>query len=277
MCGIQAAVISAGSPYLYRTVRTEVPGPREIEELWRQPISLARTAPQDLLFRLYVSIGISHVTRVRDWEKLVEKMPEYLQDPLVVAVGEMGLDPFQVWGMTWSLEEQEEVLKRQLQLAKLHGKPFILHTPSPKKRALVGGGTALPGDIKRYCLERDIRVVEAVGFPQDRLVVDHCDAATLEFVLRETRACAGISVGSAIRDVRPQDVAEMVARHGPERVLLNSDLIAYTSCDVFGLPASFRAMRRLGLSVQEIRQVAFDNANAFYRLGLPFPASFNES
>ena len=273
MCGMQAAVISAGTPYLSRSVQTEVPGPKEIEALWRQPIHLARQAPQDLLFYLYVSIGISHATRVRDWERLVEKMPEYFQDSLVVAVGEMGIDPFQVWGMAWSLDEQEEVLKGQLQVAKIHGKPFILHTPSPKKRALIEGGAALPEDVKRYCLERDMRVVEAVGFPQDRLVVDHCDAATLEFVLGETKAYAGISVGLAIREIRPQDVAEMVARHGPERILLNSDLIAYTSCDILGLPASLRAMRRLGLSLQEIHQVAFANANTFYRLRLPFPAS----
>jgi predicted metal-dependent TIM-barrel fold hydrolase len=217
---------------------------------------------------LYVSIGISHATRVRDWETLLVKMPAYFQDPLVVAVGEMGLDPFQVWGMSWSLEEQEEVLRGQLGVAKAHNKPFILHTPSPKKRAMVVGGAALPPDIKQSCLERDLRVVESVGFPQDRLVVDHCDVATLEFVLKETNAYAGISVGLAIREVRPRDVAEMVARHGPDRILLNSDLVAYTSYDVLGLAASLRAMRRLGVPLKHIQQAAFENANAFYGLGL---------
>ncbi len=276
MCGMQAAVISAGSPYLSRSVRSDVPGPSDIEALWRQPIQLAGTAPQDLLFRLYVSIGISHATRVRDWEKLLERMPKYFQNPPVVAVGEMGLDPFQVWGMTWSLEEQEDVLQGQLQVAKLHDKPFILHTPSPKKRAMVAGGVALPPDIRRSCLERGLRVVESVGFPQDRLVVDHSDAATLEFVLKETNAYAGISVGLAIREIRPQDVAEMVARHGPDRILLNSDLVAYTSYDVLGLPASFRAMRRLGVPLKHIQQAAFENANAFYGLGLAVPRIADE-
>lgn len=276
MCGMQAAVISAGSPYLSRSARTEVPGPSEIEELWRQPIELARTAPGDLLFRLYVSIGISHATRVRDWEKLLEKMPKYFQDPLVVAAGEMGLDPFQVWGMTWPLEEQEKVLQGQLEVAKAHGKPFILHTPSPKKRAAIAGGMALPEGMKRSCLDRSLRVVETVGFPPDRLVVDHCDAATLEFVLKETDAFAGVSVGLAIRDIRPQDVAEMVARHGPDRILLNSDLVAYTSYDVFALPASLRAMRRCGVSLAQIRQVAFENANTFYGLSLAVPPLADE-
>lgn len=277
MAGMQAAVISAGSPYLSRSVRSEVPGPSEIEALWRQPIELARTAPEDLLFRLYVSIGISHATQVRDWEKLLERMPAYFQDPLVVAVGEMGLDPFQVWGMTWSLEEQEDVLRGQLHVAKDHGKPFILHTPSPRKRTLITGGVALPEELKRSCLERDLRVVEVVGFPQERLVVDHCDAATLEFVLKETSAYAGISVGLAIREIRPQDVAELVARHGPERILLNSDLIAYTSYDALALPASLRAMRRRGLPLNHIRQAAFENANTFYGLHLAVPPIADES
>lgn len=276
MCGMQGAVISAGSPYLSRSVRSEVPGPTEIEELWRQPLQVACAAPQELLYRLYVSIGVSHATRVRDWERLLERMPEYFRDPLVVAVGEMGLDPFQVWGMAWCLEEQEEVLQGQLQVAKAHGKPFILHTPSPKKRSAVGGGRALPADVKRFCLERDLRVVESVGFPQDRLVVDHCDAATLEFVLKETSAYAGISVGLAMREIGSQDVAEMVARHGPDRILLNSDLVAYTSYDLLGLPGSLRAMRRLGLSLTHIRQVAFENANAFYGLGLAVPPIADE-
>jgi predicted metal-dependent TIM-barrel fold hydrolase len=277
MAGMQAAVISAGSPYLSRSVRSEVPGPSEIEALWRQPIELARTAPEDLLFRLYVSIGISHATQVRDWEKLLERMPAYFQDPLVVAVGEMGLDPFQVWGMTWSLEEQEDVLRGQLHVAKDHGKPFILHTPSPRKRALITGGVALPEELKRSCLERDLRVVEVVGFPQERLVVDHCDATTLEFVLKETSAYAGISVGLAIREIRPQDVAELVARHGPERILLNSDLIAYTSYDALALPASLRAMRLRGLPLNHIRQAAFENANTFYGLHLAVPPIADES
>ncbi len=93
--------------------------------------------------------GISHITRVRDWEKLLEGMPEHFPNPLVVAVGKMRLDPFQVWGMTW--------------------------------------------------------------------------------------------------------------------------------CDVFALPASLRAMRRLGLSLRHIRQTAFENADAFYRLQLLPPSIADES
>jgi hypothetical protein len=33
-CGMQGAVILAGSPYCFRSVRSEVPGPSEIEEFW---------------------------------------------------------------------------------------------------------------------------------------------------------------------------------------------------------------------------------------------------
>lgn len=272
MCGMRAAVLSAGTPYARPVVLTAVPGPDDIQRAWDEAIRLAREAPATHFFHLFVAVGISHATRVRDWESLLDRMADPLRDPLVVAVGEMGLDPFQVFEMSWSLEEQSDVLRGQLEVAKALDKPFILHTPSPKKRALVSkGGTALPADVKRHCLHRSLAVIEAVGFDQERLVVDHCDEETLAFVLAETSAHAGISIGVALRDLTPRAVARMVEAHGPDRILLNSDLVGYTAYDLLALPATFREMRRLGLPDSTIHRVAFENARAFY--GLPLPVS----
>lgn len=275
MTGMVACVISSGNPAVYREVLTEPPGPAEIRRCWEHPIRFARLSERRHFVKVFVAIAVPSVTRVREWERLVEAIPEVAKDPAVVAIGEVGLDPVQHFGLTWPMPDQEACFTAQVELAKTLDFPLILHTSSPRRPAeqIPERGADLP-PIERHrlhYLERDMSVINKVGLDHARLIVDHVDESIIEYVHRETRAWAGISTGSLPRPVAPAAVAAMVMRHGPDRILLNSDHVGYRGFDLFAVPKALRELRRRGLSEADLRRVAFDNANRALRLGLPAP------
>jgi predicted metal-dependent TIM-barrel fold hydrolase len=100
------------------------------------------------------------------------------------------------------------------------------------------------------------------------VVIDHVDQGVIGYVLEKTHAWVGISIGSGLRTLEPRDAARMVAQYGPERIMLNSDVVAYRACDVLAIPKTIREMLRLGLKAEDIRRVVYENAKQLYALSL---------
>ena len=50
--------------------------------------------------------------------------------------------------------------------------------------------------------------------------------------------------------------------------MINSDHIAYVGNDMMAIPKAIREMLRRGIDRASIRKAVFDNANAFYGLGV---------
>lgn len=83
-----------------------------------------------------------------DLDALEQAVADAIDDPRLVAIGEIGLDLF-VPEVAARLERQEAVLERQLRLARRHGLPVLLHIRRAQDRVLkhlrrieVPGGTA---------------------------------------------------------------------------------------------------------------------------------------
>ncbi len=273
MTGLKAAVLSSGNPYIYRELLDEPPGEAEILRHWKQSLKISRTCVGSHFFQLFVAAGISSMTLVRDCDRLLEHLAEMATLPDVVAIGEVGLDPVQYFGMQWPLEEQRRVLRAQFQIAKAAGKPAILHTPTPKKSAdyaikLSGGALPTAQEYRLTYLKMDLDELAASGLDEERLIVDHTDRTIIEYVLENTRCMVGISIGSGLRRLEPQDAAAMVAEYGSSRILLNSDVLAYRASDILAIPKTIRAMRRMKLPAADIQRVVFDNAVATYGLAI---------
>ena len=270
--GIAAAIISAGNPHVHREIHEEVPDLADVRRYWDEPIRLAAKAEAMHFFKVYVGVGISMMTKVDQWEQALELIPSYLKSPYVVAIGETGIDPVQYFNMGWDLEDQKRAFEAQVRLAKALDVPFILHTPTPKKardfmHKLAESG--LPAkDYKRHYLDIDMAIINRVGLDHRRLVIDHVDETIIDYCLKETRANIGIGVGQTLRHTNPIWFADVVEEHGPERLMINSDHIAYVGNDMMAIPKAIREMLRRGIDRASIRKVVFDNANAFYGLGL---------
>ncbi len=273
MAGLAGCVLSCGNPHVHREIWEAVPGPEEVRRFWDSPIRFARAAEEKHFVRVRCAVGVSAMTRVRSWEKLVDALPGYLEDPRVVALGEVGLDPGQYFGFTWPLEDQARCLEAQARVAARLGKPLILHTPTPKRSGDFLGGVATQGEVppeafRLHYLREDLEILDRAGLDPGLLVIDHVDETIVDFVHAETRAWCAVSLGSVLRRPSPERVAEWVKRHGPDRILLNSDLIPYTSNDPLCIPRAIRAMRRAGVPEAHVRRVAFENANELFGMGL---------
>lgn len=270
--GVAAVVISAGNPHVHREIHDEVPDFNDVRRYWEEPIRFSKSAENMHFFKVFVGVGISFMTRVDQWEQALDLIPELLKKSNVVAIGETGIDPVQYFGMRWPIEEQKIVFEEQVRLAKKLGVPFILHTPTPKKNRDFLHELAvseIPNEeYKRYFLDLDMEIINKVGLDHKRLVIDHVDETILEYVLEETDAYIGIGVGQTMRHTNPQYFADVVERHGPDRLMVNSDHVAYVGNDLLAIPKTIRELRRRGVKDLNIRKAVFSNANEFYGLNL---------
>lgn len=57
----------------------------------------------------------------------------------------------------------------------------------------------------------------------------------------------------------PRDVAAVIEEYGPERVLLETDSAGVLRNDIFALKRTLFELYRLGLDLDTIRTVAFEN------------------
>ena len=270
--GVAAVVISAGNPHVHREIHDEVPDFNDVRRYWEEPIRFSKSAENMHFFKVFVGVGISFMTRVDQWEQALDLIPELLKKSNVVAIGETGIDPVQYFGMRWPIEEQKIVFEEQVRLAKKLDVPFILHTPTPKKSRDFLHELAvseIPNEeYKRYFLDFDMEIINKVGLDHKRLVIDHVDETILEYVLEETDAYIGIGVGQTMRHTNPQYFADVVERHGPDRLMVNSDHVAYVGNDLLAIPKTIRELRRRGVKDLNIRKAVFSNANQFYGLNL---------
>ena len=270
--GVAAVVISAGNPHVHREIHDEVPDLNDVRRYWEEPIRFSKSAENMHFFKVFVGVGISFMTRVDQWEQALDLIPELLKKSNVVAIGETGIDPVQYFGMRWPIEEQKIAFEEQVRLAKKLDVPFILHTPTPKKNRDFLHELAvseIPNEeYKRYFLDLDMEIINKVGLDHKRLVIDHVDETILEYVLEETDAYIGIGVGQTMRHTNPQYFADVVERHGPDRLMVNSDHVAYVSNDLLAIPKTIRELRRRGVKDLNIRKAVFSNANEFYGLNL---------
>ena len=270
--GVAAVVISAGNPHVHREIHDEVPDLADVRRYWEEPIRFSESAEKMHFFKVFVGIGISFMTRVDQWEQALELIPDLLKKPNVVAIGETGIDPIQYFGMRWPLEEQKIVFEEQVRLAKELNVPFILHTPTPKKSRDFLHELAvseIPNEnYKRHFLDMDMEIINKIGLDHKRLVIDHVDETILEYALKETNAYIGIGIGQTLRHTNPEFFADTVERYGPERLMVNSDHVAYVGTDLLAIPKTIRDLRRRGVDVADIGKAVFDNANEFYELNL---------
>src|SRR4030081_2337 len=115
--------------------------------------------------------------------EVLDVLPRYLAKDGVVAVGEVGYD-----SMT---SAEDQVFPRQLELAKEHELPVLVHTPHRDK---------LEGT------KRTLDVVRESGIPMEHVLVDHLNEVTVAVV-----ADSGAWMGFSIYPDTKMDEHRMVA------------------------------------------------------------------
>ena len=180
------------------------------------------TTAKTLGYEAFTSISVPFfgVSRA-DAERCLERMPEFLANDRVVAMGEIGLD--------CGTEFEEWLFREHLRLAGEHELPVILHTPI---RLAPQGATVTP---------RVFEIIKEEGFPVERCVFDHAGEETMEF-----RMSTGGMVGLSICwDKMPPEAAAHIVIDHPEwrdRIIINSELGGMGN-DYFMVPRVQLAMK----------------------------------
>jgi predicted metal-dependent TIM-barrel fold hydrolase len=165
--------------------------------------------------------------------EVLKVLPEALKDHRASAVGEIGLEQ--------GGEQEEDVLAAQLDIAAGAGLPAIVHTPRSRKRQAV---------------ERILDLLSKSRLEPEKILLDHLNEDTLDLVL-DSNCWLGLAVHPA--KLSPDQAAGLVAKYGPGRFVLSTDMGASASW-LFGIPATVSAMQDRGLGDDVIRAVVYHNA-----------------
>jgi predicted metal-dependent TIM-barrel fold hydrolase len=164
---------------------------------------------------------------------VIEALPKYLKHPRCVAVGEVGFDSI--------TPAEERAVRAQVELAKAHKLPVMVHTPHRDKRR----GTELT-----------ISVMKEMGFPPDRCIIDHSTEETTKTILD-----AGFYAGHTVyprTKLSPERFANIVDEYGSERIMVNSSA-DWGASDVLSVPKCVIELRRRGHSEDTIEKIVWRN------------------
>ncbi|HYC78919.1 MAG TPA: TatD family hydrolase [Planctomycetota bacterium] len=192
--------------------------------------------------------GIEHVCtlslnpREANDRKLAEEvlaiLPGYLERDRVVGVGEIGFDDV--------TEAETEALRRQLVMAMDAGLPALVHTPHRKKA---------------FGTQRTIDVCREVGFPFEKLLLDHATEESIRMIV-ESGAWAGFTVYPNTK-LTPERCTNILKEYGVERMTVNSSA-DWGPSTTLSVPYVLAEMRRRGFDEAARRRLAWENPCRFY-------------
>jgi uncharacterized protein len=165
-------------------------------------------------------------------------LPRYLDKDGVVAIGEIGFDD--------QTDAEEASMVQQFELAREFELPVLVHTPHRDKKQ---------GTI------RTIDIVRRVGFPEERVLIDHNTEETLPIVL-ETRCWAGHTI-YPFSKMDEQRMAALVKKYGSDRIIVNS-AADWGISDPLKVPKTIAVMREQGIPDETISRIVWDNPVAFF-------------
>lgn len=171
-------------------------------------------------------------------EEVMKIMPRYLEKDGVVAVGEIGYDDI--------TPEEERFFAEQVELAKTHNLPVLVHTPHRDKVT----GT-----------QRSLNLVREVGIDEELVIIDHLNEQTLPIVL-PTGCWRGHSVYPDTKMSEERMVA-LLKRYGTEKMVVNS-AADWGRSDPLKVPKTGAAMLNAGFSEDDVQKVLFENPINYY-------------
>jgi hypothetical protein len=172
--------------------------------------------------------------------EVISFIPEFLDRPGVLGVGEIGLNK--------NTHNEATVFLEQVDLAAVREKLILVHTPHLQDKYM---GTRMILDMFRM----DTRI------DPESVLIDHVEEHTIRLALDAGHWCAMTLY--PVTKCTPQRAADMIEQYGPEKIMVNS------ACD-WGPsgPAVVRdfalEMKARGHGEEIIRKVIFENPIEFF-------------
>ncbi len=238
MSGMEAVVIPM--PHCFMGTFTS----DTVFQLWERFLGFEIKRGSAVGYEAFVSLGIPMYgldsAAIAD---CLKRLPEFLDHERVVAMGEIGLDN--------GSDSEKQLFRDQLQIAKAHDLPVIVHTP-------IRLAVHAPEMIRTI-----VDIIREEKFDMSKVVLDHAGESTFDF-RKGTEAMIGLSVCS---DKMPPEVAAGFVKNNPDlrkRLLVNTEVAGGDG--YFTIPRVTLAMRQMGMKHNEIEEVVYENPKNFFNL-----------
>ncbi|MEK6644077.1 MAG: TatD family hydrolase [Planctomycetota bacterium] len=208
-----------------------------------------RAAQFGIAHYCWLCINAKEAENVALSREVIKLIPEFLDLPNVLGIGEIGLNK--------NTPNESTIFCEHLDLAASHDELVLIHTPHLADKYQ---GTRMILDMLRN--ESRIR--------PERVCVDHVEEHTIKHVLDAGYWC-GMTL-YPITKCTPQRAADMVEMFGSDRVLVNS-AGDWGPSDPMAVPRLIQEMRLRGMSESVITKVVYENPRAFFGQSLRFNAS----
>lgn len=182
---------------------------------------------------IYVSTGL-HPTEPVSTEPHVEDLITLAADPLVIAIGETGLDYYRCEGdITW----QQDRFRTHIQAAKKLNKPLIIHT--------------------REAREDTIRIMQEEN-AQDAQGVMHCFTETWEMAKQAMDLNFYISFSGIVTFKNATELQDLAKKVPLDRMLIETDAPYLAPAPFRGKPNEPAYVRHVAELIAELRGISFE-------------------
>jgi predicted metal-dependent TIM-barrel fold hydrolase len=188
----------------------------------------------------WLCINAKEAENVALSREVIAMIPEFLEQPGVLGIGEIGLNK--------NTRNEATVFQDHLDLAARSGELVLVHTPHLEDKYK---GTRMILDM----LREDRRIAP------ERVCIDHVEEHTIRPALD-----AGHWVGMTLYPISkctPQRAADLIEAHGTQRILVNS-AGDWGHSDPLAVPELIFELRKRGHDEATIRRIVFDNPLAFF-------------
>ena len=199
-----------------------------------------RAAQYGIQHFTWLCINAKEAENVSLSREVIAMIPEFLDKPNVLGIGEIGLNK--------NTRNESIIFLEHLDLAAEYDQQILIHTPHLEDKYQ---GTRMILDM----LIGDSRI------DRSRVLVDHVEEHTVQHVLD-----AGFWAGMTLYPVTkctPQRAADIIEMYGPDRLLANS-AGDWGPSKPTAIPDLIFEMRRRGHSESLIRKVVYENPLEFF-------------
>ena len=199
-----------------------------------------RAAKYGIQHYTWLCINAKEAENVQLSREVIAMIPEFLDKPNVLGIGEIGLNK--------NTKNECIVFEEHMDLAMRFDQQILIHTPHLEDKYQ---GTRMILDM----LTGDSRL------QRDRVLVDHVEEHTVGLVL-EKGFWAGMTL-YPVSKCTPQRACDMVEIYGPERLLVNS-AGDWGPSKPTAVPDFILEMRKRGHPESLIKRVVYDNPLQFF-------------
>jgi predicted metal-dependent TIM-barrel fold hydrolase len=199
-----------------------------------------RAAQYGIQHYTWLCINAKEAENVSLSREVIAMIPEFLDKPNVLGIGEIGLNK--------NTRNESRIFLEHLDLAARYRQQILIHTPHLEDKYQ---GTRMILDM----LIGDSRI------ERSRVLVDHVEEHTARTVLEE-----GFWAGMTLYPVTkctPQRAADIIETYGPERLMVNS-AGDWGPSKPTAVPDFILEMRRRGHPESLIRRIVYDNPLEFF-------------